>query len=58
MIGPEFDCLPREQREALDYIVFADEPLTMMNLMVRPPNPAVVKLAQKRELRAARYTAE
>lgn len=38
-----FDCLPRPEREALDYIIQPDEPLTHASIMIGGMNPNNVK---------------
>ena len=38
-----FDCLPRQQREALDYIIQPDEPFTHHAIMIGGMNPNSVK---------------
>ena len=38
-----FDCLPRHEREALDYIIQPDEPFTHHAIMIGGMNPNNVK---------------
>lgn len=44
-----FDCLPRQQRKALEYIIEPDEPLSHATLMIGGMNPNSVKSKYREE---------